>query len=237
MSMRQFVRFTFEAKRAIFFEQNGTRYGGKAIWKILDRKEGGTSLPEVNSEMITELRTETGVGIMDCKQALIESNGDIEEAKRFLRKQGKEIFSRASEAAEGRVTSYIHHNGKVGVLVEVNCQTDFAADSAVFVEFVKELAMHIAAAAPRYIRPEEVPEEVLEQEKENYRHQAEAEGKPSHVIDRIVEGRLKKFYKETCLLSQPYVKEPELTIEDLLVELASKVSEKVVVKRFARFEA
>ncbi|MFQ6090239.1 MAG: translation elongation factor Ts [Candidatus Bipolaricaulia bacterium] len=193
-------------------------------------------MAEIKSELIRELRAETGVGIMDCKQALIESEGNLEEAKKLLRERGKELFSRASEAVEGQVASYIHHSGKLGVLVEANCQTDFTANSAAFREFVKEVAMHIAAAAPRFLSPEDVPEEVLEQEREIYRHQAEAEGKPSHVIEKIIEGRLNKFYQETCLLNQPYVKDPELTIEDLLGELASRVSEKVVIKRFARFE-
>lgn len=193
-------------------------------------------MAEITNEMIRKLRAETGVGIMDCKRALIESEGDIEKAKRLLREQGKELFSRAGEAAEGRVASYIHHSGKIGVLVEVNCQTDFTADSADFIEFTKELAMHIAAAAPRYLSPEDVPEEILEEEREIYRHQAEAEGKPPQVIEKIVEGRLKKFYEEACLLQQPYVKEEKLSIEDLLAELASKVNEKVVIKRFARFE-
>lgn len=193
-------------------------------------------MAEITNEMIRKLRAETGVGIMDCKRALIESEGDIEKAKRLLREQGKELFSRAGEAAEGRVASYIHHSGKIGVLVEVNCQTDFTADSADFIEFTKGLAMHIAAAAPRYLSPEDVPEEILEEEREIYRHQAEAEGKPPQVIEKIVEGRLKKFYEEACLLQQPYVKEEKLSIEDLLAELASKVNEKVVIKRFARFE-
>jgi len=200
------------------------------------KHKGGASVAEVTNEMIKELRVATGVGIMDCKRALIESEGDIEGAKLLLREQGKELFSRASEAVEGRVASYIHHSGKVGVLVEVNCQTDFTADSASFKEFTKGLAMHIAAAAPRFLSPEDVPEEVLEEEREIYRHQAEAEGKPPQVIEKIIEGRLKKFYEETCLLKQPYVKDPQLTIEDLLGELASRVSEKVVIKRFARFE-
>jgi elongation factor Ts len=191
---------------------------------------------EISNEMIMALRAETGVGIMDCKRALIESNGDMEEAKKLLREQGKELFSRVSEAVEGRVASYIHHSGEVGVLVEVDCQTDFAANSAPFKDFIKELAMHIAAAKPRFIIPEEIPAEVLEQEREIYRHQAEAEGKPAQVIEKIVEGRLKKFYTEVCLLQQPYVKDPQITIEDLLADLASKVSEKVIIKRLARFE-
>lgn len=193
-------------------------------------------MAEITNEMIRKLRGETGVGIMDCKRALIESEGDTEKAKRLLREQGKELFARVGEAAEGRVASYIHHSGKIGVLVEVNCQTDFTANSTDFIEFTKELAMHIAAAAPRYLSPEDVPEEVLEEEREIYRHQAEAEGKPPQVIEKIVEGRLKKFYEEACLLQQLYVKEPKLSIEDLLAELASKVNEKVVIKRFARFE-
>lgn len=193
-------------------------------------------MAEISNEMIMALRVETGVGIMDCKRALIESGGDMEGAKKLLREQGKELFSRLSEAVEGRVASYIHHSGKVGVLVEVNCQTDFAANSAPFRDFIKDLAMHIAAAKPRFLSPEEIPEEVLAQEKEIYRHQAEAEGKPAQVIEKIVEGRLKKFYTEVCLLRQPYVKDPQITIEDLLAELASKVSEKVVIRRFARFE-
>ena len=193
-------------------------------------------MAELRNEMIMALREETGGGIMDCKRALIESGGDMEGAKKLLREQGKELFSRLSEAVEGRVASYIHHSGKVGVLVEVNCQTDFAANSAPFRDFIKDLAMHIAAAKPRFLSPEEIPEEVLAQEKEIYRHQAEAEGKPAQVIEKIVEGRLKKFYTEVCLLRQPYVKDPQITIEDLLAELASKVSEKVVIRRFARFE-
>lgn len=193
-------------------------------------------MADITNEMIKELRTETGVGIMDCKQALIESAGDLEEAKRLLREKGKELFSRASEATEGRVACYIHHSAKVGVLVELDCQTDFTANSDDFAGLTKELAMHIAAAAPRYLSPEDVPEQVLEQEREIYRHQAEAEGKPSQVMEKIVEGRLNKFYEEVCLLNQPYVRDPKLTIEDLLGELASRVSEKVVIKRFARFE-
>ena len=191
---------------------------------------------EITNELIMKLRAETGVGIMDCKRALEETGGDLEKAKRLLREQGKELFERASETTEGRVAAYVHHSGKVGALVEVDCQTDFAANTQAFQEFVKDLVMHIAAAAPRYLQPEDIPEEVLEQEKEIYRKQAEAEGKPPQVIEKIVEGRLRKFYEEVCLLKQPFVKDPKLTIEDLLGELAAKVNEKVVIKRFARFE-
>jgi len=191
---------------------------------------------EITNELIMKLRAETGVGIMDCKRALQETGGDLEKAKKLLREQGKELFERAAEAAEGRIEAYVHHSGRVGVLVEVDCQTDFTANSEAFREFIRDLAMHIAAAAPRYLSPEEVPKEVIEEEKEVYRRQAEAEGKPPHVIDRIVEGRLQKFFEENCLLCQPFVKDPKLTIEDLLGELASKVNEKVLIKRFARFE-
>lgn len=189
-------------------------------------------------ELVKRLREETGVGIMDCKRALEKSDGDLEKAKRILREEGKELLAKGRRALEGRVESYIHHNGKVGVLVEVNCQTDFTANSLDFREFVKNLAMHIAAAAPPplYIKPEDVPPEVLESEREIYRKQAEGEGKPEHIIAKMIEGRLKKYYEETCLLKQPYVKDPTLRIEDVLAELASKVSENIVIKRFARFE-
>jgi len=192
----------------------------------------------ISPELVKRLREETGIGIMDCKQALEKSGGDLEKAKRILREEGKELLAKGRRALEGRVEAYIHHNGKIGVLVEVNCQTDFTANSLDFREFVKNLALHIAAAAPPplYIKPEDVPPEVLESEREIYRKQAERQGKPEHIIAKMIEGRLKKYYEEVCLLKQPYVKDPALKIEDLLAELASKVSENVVIKRFARFE-
>jgi len=192
----------------------------------------------VSNELVKKLRAETGVGILDCKRALEQSDGNIEKAKLLLREWGKELFAKGAATLEGRVEAYIHHNGKVGVLVEVNCQTDFVANSAEFKGFIKDLAMHIAAAdpAPLYIKPEDVPKEVLEQEREVYRKRSEQEGKPPQIIEKIVEGRLKKFYEQVCLLKQPYVKDPALRIEDLLADLAAKLNENIVIKRFARFE-
>lgn len=193
------------------------------------------------NELVKKLREETGIGILDCKKALEEAQGDLEKAKLILREQGKELFaSRAGETKQGRVEAYIHHNGRVGVLVEMNCQTDFAANSAAFREVLKDLAMHIAAAypPPQYVKPEDVPPEVIEREKEVYRHQAEQEGKPAHVIEKIVEGKLKSFYTQICLLKQPFIKDPtgKTTVEDILGELTNKVGETIIVKRFARFE-
>ncbi len=193
------------------------------------------------NELVKKLREETGVGILDCKKALQQANGDLEKAKLILREQGKELFaSRTGEANQGRVEAYIHHNGRVGVLIEMDCQTDFVANSEAFRGVLKDLAMHIAAAypPPQYIKPEDVPPEVLEREKEVYRHQAEQEGKPAHVIDKIVEGKIKNFYQQVCLLKQPFVKDPsgETTVEDILGELANKVGETIVVRRFTRFE-
>jgi len=196
----------------------------------------------IPSESVRRLREETGVGIMDCKRALEKSGGDLEKAKKILREEGKAALAELSGRAtsEGRIEAYIHHTGKVGVLVEVDCQTDFTANSADFREFVRNLAMHIAAASPppRYISPEEIPEEVLAAEKEIYQAQAEKEGKPPEIAEKIVQGRINKFYEEICLLKQPYLLDTsgKMRVEDALGELVSKVSENVVIRRFARFE-
>ncbi len=191
----------------------------------------------IKSEDVKKLREETGVGIMDCKRALLKADGDMEQAKKILREEGRELLAhKGREATEGRIEAYVHHSGKVGVLVEVASNTDFAANSADFREFTRDLAMHIAAAKPRYVSPEDVPEEDLEAEREIYRKQAEKEGKPAQVVEKIVEGRIKKFYTEACLLKQPFVKDPSRTIEDLLAELRQKTGENISVKRFARFE-
>lgn len=192
---------------------------------------------EISVELVKKLREETGLGIMDCKQALIKAGGDIEKAKKILREEGKEFLATQTRTAkEGRVEAYIHHSGKIGVLVEVNTATDFAANSEAFREFVKNLAMQIAAARPRWIAPEDVPQEVIEQEKEILRKQAEREGKPPHIVEKIVEGRLQKFFEENCLLKQPYVRDPSLRVEDVVGELAAKLGEPVVIRRFARFQ-
>jgi len=191
----------------------------------------------VTLDLVRKLRGETGVGIMDCKEALIKADGDYEKAKLILRKEGKEFLAtQTRETKEGRVTAYVHHSGKVGVLVEVNTSTDFAANSDAFQEFIRNLSMQIAAAKPRWVAPEDVPETVLEEERSVLRAQAEREGKPPEIVEKMVEGRLSKFYEENCLVRQPYVRDPAVRIEDLLGELGVKLGERVVVRRFARFE-
>ena len=194
---------------------------------------------EITLEQIKRLREETGVGIMDCKAALAKAGGDLEKAKQILRTEGKEFLAHQTrEAKEGRIEAYVHHSGKVGVLLEVNTNTDFAANSEDFREFVKNLAMQIAATKPRWVSPEDVPEEVLEKEKAILRKQAEKEGKPPHIVEKIVEGRLNKFFEENCLLKQPYVRDPsgKTKVEDLLADLGAKLGESVVIRRFVRFE-
>lgn len=191
----------------------------------------------IKNEDVKKLRAETGVGIMDCKNALIKAEGNMEKAKQILREEGRELLAhKGREATEGRIEAYVHHSGKIGVLLEVACNTDFAADSDDFLKFTRELAMHIAAARPRYISPEDVPEADLETEKGIYRKQGEKEGKPPQILEKIVEGRLQKFYTEVCLLKQPFVKDSTHAIEDLLADLRSKTGENIFIKRFARYE-
>jgi elongation factor Ts len=190
----------------------------------------------ITTEEVKKLRQETGVGIMDCKRALEEADGDMEKAKQALREQGMEMSEGKLDSGEGRVDSYIHHDGKVGVLVEVKCQTDFTANSDEFKEFVKSVALQIAAAAPEYITRDDVPEDVIEEEKEIYRNQAEKEGKPEHVVDNIVEGKMNKFYGNICLMEQESVKDTDKTIEEMLGELTAQVNEEIVISRFARFD-
>ncbi len=192
---------------------------------------------DISVELVRKLREETGLGIMDCKQALIKAQGDLEKAKKILREEGKEFLASQTRAVkEGRVEAYIHHSGKIGVLVEVDTATDFAANSEAFREFLRNVAMQIAAARPRWVAPEDVPQEVLEEEKEILRKQAEREGKPPHIVEKIVEGRLQKFFEENCLLKQPYVRDPNLRVEDVVGELAAKLGEPVVIRRFVRFQ-
>jgi elongation factor Ts len=191
----------------------------------------------VTSEDVKALRAATGVGIMDCKRALAKANGDLEAAKKILREEGRELMAhKGREATEGRIEAYVHHSAKVGVLVEVACNTDFAANSEDFREFTRNVAMQIAAAKPKYISPEDVPAKDLENEKDVYRAQMKKEGKPDQIIDKIVEGRIKKFYTEACLLKQPFVKDGSQTIEDLLADLRTKTGENIFIKRFARYE-
>lgn len=192
----------------------------------------------VNMDLIKELREKTGAGVMDCKKALISANGDLEKAIEILRKEGIAVAEKkgARVAKEGRIESYIHPGNKLGVIVEVNCETDFVARTDEFKTLAKEIAMHIAASNPRFISITDVPEEVLEKEKEIYATQAKNEGKPPQVIDRIVQGRLEKFYQEVCLLEQPWVRDPEKKIKDIINETIARLGENIVVRRFVRFE-
>ena len=187
---------------------------------------------------IMKLREQTGVGIMKCKEALIETDGDFEKAVAYLREKGMaSAEKRASKiASQGVVDSYIHMGGKVGVLVEVNCETDFVARGEKFKEFVHDVAMQIAATKPLYVRSCEVPTEELEKEKEILRAQALNEGKPEKIVDRMVEGRVKKYYEEFCLLDQKFVKDPSKTIEEYLKETISVIGEKIDIRRFVRYE-
>jgi elongation factor Ts len=191
----------------------------------------------VTAAMVKQLRDKTGAGMMKCKQALQDAEGDLARAEKLLRKQGAAAaLKKAGRATgEGLVASYIHTGGKIGVMVEVNCETDFAARSDDFRDLVRGLSMHVAAAAPRWVRREEVPESVMSEEREIAQDQALKEGKPEKVIDKIVAGKLDKFFAQTCLLEQPYVKEPDRTVGQVVSEAVSRIGENIQVKRFARF--
>lgn len=192
----------------------------------------------INAEMVKQLREKTGAGIMDCKQALSECDIDIDKAVDFLRKKGLATAAKRAGRAmtEGIVNSYIHMGGKLGVMVEVGCETDFVAKNVDFQEFAKNIAMHIAATNPLGINVEDVSEDVINKEREIYRGQALEMGKPENMIDKIAEGKLNKFIKESCLLNQAYVRDPKITIADLLNELIAKIGENITIKRFARFQ-
>jgi elongation factor Ts len=195
-------------------------------------------MSQISLELIKQLRERTAAGFSDCKKALEEAGGDIEKAIDILRKKGLAIAAKRAgkEAKEGIVEAYIHANKKIGVLVEINCETDFVARTDEFREFAHNVAMQIAATNPISVTREEVPSEVLEREKRIYEEQLREAGKPENVIPKILEGKLEKFYKENVLLEQPFIKNPELTIQDLLNELMSKTGEKIVIRRFARFQ-
>ncbi|MBW1850492.1 MAG: translation elongation factor Ts [Deltaproteobacteria bacterium] len=193
---------------------------------------------EISASLIKELREKTGVGIMDCKMALKECDGDIGKAINYLRKKGIATAKKRGGrvASQGQVQSYIHAGGKIGVLVEVNCETDFTAKTEDFTNFAKDLAIQIAATMPIAIDQENVPDDVLETEKDIYATQAKESGKPDKIIDKIVEGKLKKFFSEVCLLKQGFVKNPDITVQDLLNEMIAKTGENIVIRRFARFQ-
>ena len=193
---------------------------------------------EISAEMVRKLREETGAGMMDCKAALVEANGDLEKAREFLRKRGLAAAAKKAgrTASEGVIGTYIHPGARIGVMVEVNCETDFVARTPEFQSLVKDVAMHVAAASPQYVTKEEVPAEVLEKEKEIYKSQAAAQGKPAGVQDKIAEGKLKQFYSDFVLLEQPFVKDTQLTVGQLVAEKISTLKENIVVRRFARFK-
>lgn len=192
----------------------------------------------ISAGMVKELRERTGIGMMECKKALEESGGDIEKAITLLRKKGHARAQKkmARQAKEGAIGSYIHLNGKIGVLVEVNCESDFVARNEEFQGLIKNIALHIAAANPQYVSSEDVPPEVLEEEKEIIREQFKDSGKPAEIVEKIVQGKLSKFYQETCLLDQPYIKDDKMAVKELVTALIAKVGENIVISRFARFE-
>ncbi len=196
------------------------------------------TVKEIPAKLVAELRARTGAGMMDCKRALAATGGELEQAIDLLRKQGAAKADKRAgrEASEGMIEAYVHHNGRVGVLVEVNCETDFVANTAEFRQLAKDLTHQIAATAPIALRREDIPPEVVAREREIYRAQVEQEKKPEHVRDKIVEGRLNSFYEERVLLEQKFVKDGSKTIGDMVKELAAKTGENVVVRRFVRFE-
>ena len=192
---------------------------------------------EINASSVRDLREKTGAGIMDCKKALLESGGDLEKAVDYLRQKGLALAAKKQGrvAAEGLVGAYIHGGGKIGVLVELNCETDFVARTPEFQALLKDVAMQIAAASPRYVRRDDVPSDETEREREIYRRQAQDLGKPEKVIDKIVDGKIEHFYSEVCLLEQEFIKDSDRHVEDLIREVVAKVGENVQVSRFTRF--
>jgi elongation factor Ts len=195
-------------------------------------------MADISATMVKELREKTGAGIMDCKEALSECQGDMEKAVDFLRKKGLATAAKRAGRAtsEGTIQSYIHMGGKIGVMVEVDCETDFVAKTDDFIEFARNLAMHIAATSPVGITSEDVPADIIDRERAIYRDQALEMGKPEKMIDKIIDGKLNKFFKDSCLMNQQYVKDPDKTIADYLNEVVAKTGEKITIKRFARFQ-
>jgi len=193
---------------------------------------------EITSTMVKELRTKTGAGMMDCKEALTAVDGDFEKAIDYLRKKGLSAATkRSSKAAkDGTVASYIHMGGKIGVMVEINCETDFVAKTDDFQTMAKDIAMHIAATNPMCVRPEEIVGDILEREKEIYRSQLREEKKPEKIWDKIIEGKLKKYYEDVCLVEQKFVKNQDITIGTLISNMIAKTGENIVIRRFARFQ-
>jgi len=192
----------------------------------------------ISAEQVKMLREKTGVGFMECKAALTDAKGDLELATTLLRKKGLASAAKKSsrETKEGLIGSYIHTGGKIGVIVEVNCESDYVGRNAEFQTLVHDIAMHIAASDPRFVRKEDVTEDVLAKEREIYREQARATGKPDGVLDKIVEGRMSKYYAESCLLEQPFVKDPNVTVQDHIASYIHKIGENIQIRRFVRFK-
>jgi elongation factor Ts len=195
-------------------------------------------MAEISAALVKELRDRTGAGMMDCKKALNQVNGDLEKAADYLREKGLAAAAKKTGriTAEGLVEAYIHGGGRIGVLVEVNCETDFVAKTDQFKTLVRDIAMQVAASKPEYVRREEVPAGVIEKEKEILAAQAANEGKPEKIIQRMVEGRLEKFFKEICLIEQPYIRNPDITVSQLLTENIARIGENISIRRFARYE-
>jgi elongation factor Ts len=191
----------------------------------------------ITAEQVKQLRDQTGAGMMECKKALSEASGDVDKAVELLRKAGMAQAEKRSgrAASEGLVDAYIHAGNRVGVLIEVNCETDFVARTAEFATLVRNLAMQVCAAGADFVRREEVPAERVQKEREIYRAQLEGQGKPANILDKIVEGKLAKFYSEVCLLEQPYIKDDKISVGELVKQASSKTGENIVVRRFARF--
>lgn len=192
----------------------------------------------ITAEMVKELRQRTQAGMMDCKKALVETNGDMDKAIEFLREKGLATAAKKQSriATEGIVDSYIHGNGRIGVLVEVNCETDFVAMNEKFKSFVRDIAMHIAASSPLYVSSEDVPADIIEKEKTILKAQAMNEGKPEKIAEKIVEGRISKYYEEVCLLEQAFIKDPDKKVKDVLMEMTATIGEKLSIRRFTRYE-
>ena len=195
-------------------------------------------MANISAKMVQELRQATGAGVLDCKQALQANDGDMEKAMAYLREKGMVAAAKRAgrEAREGLIGSYIHTGSKIGALVEVNCETDFVARTDEFKELAHDLAMQVVAAKPTYLAPEDIPAEVLEEEKAKYRDELRGSGKPEHVVEQAIEGKLKKFYEEVCLLEQPFIKDPSITVRELVQQRNALLGENVVVRRFVRFE-
>lgn len=190
------------------------------------------------SQMVKELRQATGAGVLDCKKALEASNGDFDKAVEYLREKGLAAAAKRAERAanDGLIGIYVHHGSRVAAMVELNCETDFVAQTQEFQTLAHDLAMQVTAAQPQYISRKDVPPEVIEAEKQTYRAQMDGQNKPEHILDRIIEGKLEKFYRDTCILEQPFIKDEDSTVEDLIKSIIAKTGENIVLRRFVRYE-